>query len=40
VQNRVLSSLASSQSLLNEGKRAGVALCDIGAGVIDLIILY
>ncbi|MDH5717151.1 MAG: cell division protein FtsA [Spirochaetia bacterium] len=39
VTDRVLSSLASSHSFLSEGeKELGVAIVDIGAGVMDLII--
>ncbi|MBV6494057.1 MAG: Cell division protein FtsA [Turneriella sp.] len=39
VSNKVLSALASSQALLSEGEKdLGVAVCDIGSGVIDLII--
>ncbi len=39
VSNKVLSALASSQALLTEAEKdLGVAICDIGSGVIDLII--
>lgn len=39
VGERVLSSLASSSALLSEGEKdLGVAICDIGSGVIDLIV--
>lgn len=39
VSNKVLSALASSQALLTEAEKdLGVAVCDIGSGVIDLII--
>lgn len=39
VKDRVLSSLASSQAILTEGeKELGVAVADIGAGVIDIIV--
>lgn len=39
VQDKVLSSLASSRALLSEGERElGVAVVDIGAGIIDIII--
>ncbi len=39
VRDRILSSLASSAALLSEGeKELGVAIADIGAGVIDIII--
>lgn len=39
VKSKVLSSLASSQALLSDGEKdLGVAVVDIGAGVIDLII--
>lgn len=39
VCNKVLSALASSQALLTEAEKdLGVAICDIGSGVIDLII--
>ena len=39
VSNKVLSALASSQALLTESEKdLGVAICDIGSGVIDLII--
>jgi len=39
VSDKVLSSLASSQALLTESEKdLGVAICDIGSGVIDLII--
>lgn len=39
VRDRVISSLASSAALLSEGeKELGVAIADIGAGVIDIII--
>ena len=39
VNDRVLSSLASSHALLSDGeKELGVAIADIGAGVIDIII--
>lgn len=38
VSNKVLSALASSQALLTEAEKdLGVAICDIGSGVIDLI---
>ncbi|AFM13421.1 cell division protein FtsA [Turneriella parva] len=39
VSNKVLSALASSQALITEAEKdLGVAICDIGSGVIDLII--
>ncbi len=39
VSNKVLSALASSQALLTEAEKdLGVAICDIGSGVIDIII--